>query len=285
LGILFDIYNYASHLFTLTFLLAENAETFSMKWTRLVSKIHRPVLQVLQWSSQLAVHNPMRTIAFITTLSFALAAIGLVTNFTYTVDEMVMWTPFGTPTESQRDWIETEWGVSQGVRPFVIFVHSDGRGILGQNPVAHLFEALDVIRNLDGYDDVCQMSPYVGPDGKHACKIHGAVQFWNSTTSIFEQQVTSDDDVIRAMSADRYPNNVPVYEYEIFGYPQRNETNHLLTSVISYTVVVNFPFIEESKALEEDALDVILQLRDKWASDPDNVLRLEAVAQRTFSDE
>jgi hypothetical protein len=256
-----------------------------VRWTRLVSKVHRPVLLVLQWLSQSAVHNPIRTIVYIIALSIALTAIGLATNFTYTVDETIMWTPFGTPTESQRDWIEAEWGTSQGVRPFVIFLHGDGRDILGQNPVAHLFEALDRIRNLDGYDDVCNMSPYIGPDGKNACKIHGAVQFWNSTTAIFQQEVASDEDAILAMSTERYPNNVPVYEYEIFGYPQRNATNQLLTSVISYTVVVNFPYIEESKALEEDALDAILQLRDTWAADPDNVLRLEAVAERTFSDE
>jgi hypothetical protein len=214
-----------------------------------------------------------------------MAAIGLATNFSYTVDETIMWTPFGTATESQRDWIEAEWGTRQGVRPFVIFLHGEGRNILGQNSIAHLFEALDLIRNLDGYDDVCTMSAYVGSDGNHTCKIHGAVQFWNSTTSIFEQQVTTDEDAILALSADRYPNTAPVYEYEIFGYPRRNATNDLLTSVISYTVRVELPFIEASKDLEEDALDAILQLRDTWAADPTIVLRLEAVAQRTFSDE
>jgi hypothetical protein len=260
-------------------------ETFSVKWTRLVSKIHRPILVVMHKLSQLAVHNPIRTIVYITALSFALAAIGLATNFAYTVDETVMWTPFGTATESQRDWIEAEWGARQGVRPFAIFVHAEGRNILGQKSVAHLFEALDLIRNLDGYDDVCKMSTYIGADGKNSCKIHGAVQFWNSSTSIFDQQVASDEDAIMAMSAERYPNNVPVYEYEIFGYPQRNITSNLLTSVTSYTVTVSFPFIEESKALEEDALDAILQLRDHWASDPTNVLRLEAAAHRTFTDE
>lgn len=267
------------------FLLKENTDNFSVRWTRLVSKVHRPVLVVLQASSQLAVRNPIRTLVSITILSVVMAAIGLATNFTYTVDETVMWTPFGTPTESHRDWIEAEWGARQGVRPFVVFLHGEGRNLLGQKPVEHLFEALDLIQRLDGYNDVCKMSAYVGSDGKNTCKIHGAVQFWNSTTSIFEQQVTSDDDAILAMSTDRYPNNVPVYEYEIFGYPRRNATNNLLTSVISYTIALNFPIIEESKALEEDALDAILQLRDTWAADPANVLRLEAVAQRSLSDE
>ena len=162
--------------------------------------------------------------------------------------------------------------------PFVIIVHANGKTVLGQDPVARLFDILDNIRSLDSFVSACN-----DDDVEHNnCEGLGAVQFWNSSSaSVFRDEVGSDDEVIQAMSASTFPNLFPVPENDIFGFPRRNTTSNLLTSVTSYTITMKIPaevYDPLYRLLVEDALDATLKLRDVWASDPDNDLNIEAIA-------
>ena len=122
----------------------------------------------------------------------------------------------------------------------VLFFHGKGDNVLGKEQVEGIFQALDTVRNLTDYDKVCSKSSNVDRYGKLTCEISGVTTFWNDTTSIFANQVSSDEQATVQMSATTFPDGTPVTRGDIMGLAQANDQN-LLVSAQSYTVVIRLP--------------------------------------------
>jgi len=61
---------------------------FSSQWSKFIKQhIHKPVMVMIQFITQLSAHNPKRVIGAVVTLSLVLLIIGLATNFTMDADE------------------------------------------------------------------------------------------------------------------------------------------------------------------------------------------------------
>ena len=105
---------------------------------------------------------------------------------------------------------------------FVLFFHSDGQDVLGLDQVTKVFEAVDAVRGVDKYDEMCADSLHVDlATNQTTCPISGIVQFWSSDYSIMQQQVSSDEEVIEAMSASSFPDGIPVNFDLVFGKTER----------------------------------------------------------------
>jgi len=64
------------------------ATGFSTQWSKFIKQhIHKPVMVMIQFITQLSARNPKRVIGAVVTLSLVLLIIGLATNFTMDVDE------------------------------------------------------------------------------------------------------------------------------------------------------------------------------------------------------
>jgi Niemann-Pick C1 protein len=140
------------------------------------------------------------------------------------------------------------------------------------------------MRGTEGHDAMCADSHYVNDFGDSACEMNGITAFWNDTASIFEEQVQSEGDVILALSAEFYPDGTPVAEKNSMGFPER-ESDGTLTSVLSYTVKMDFPDTDKAEKLESKALDTILDLSDAWKAESGTTFRVEIAADRSFGDE
>jgi hypothetical protein len=228
--------------------------------------------------------NPKKTVGLVTALSIFLAVVGILTNFNTEVSTDVMWTPRDSLTYEHKTWIEKESGFPKPPRYFSLLFHFDGENVLGQKEVQRMFDALDAVRELDGYDEVCADSDYQDDEGRRTCETHGAVRFWNLTTEIFQASVSTDEQAIAQLSESSFPDGLPVIENKIFGLAQRDDAGQL-TSVLSFWLYIFFPETDRAEEFEEKALDVILSLDDSWRSQSDSVLYMEVIAERSFPDE
>jgi hypothetical protein len=257
---------------------------FSTKWTTVVTGIHQPILTALHAVTSRAASNPKRTIGAVVVLSLLLFVGGLLTNFNVDVDDDSVWTPSGSRPVQHSKWIDNESGFPAETRDLILIFHSDGENVLGRDEVSRVFQAVDAVRGLEAYDTVCADSHYINDVGTSTCKMSGITAFWNDTVSIFDAQVQSDNDAILALSAEYYPDDTPVAEKNIMGFPER-ESDGTLTSALSYAVKINFPDTDQAEKLESKALDTILDLNDAWKAESGTTFRVEISAARSFDDE
>lgn len=212
-------------------------------------------------------------------LSLGVFALGLFTNFRVEVDGEILWTPQNSKPIQHKNWIDNASGFPREPRPFFMFFHQDGGNVIGKDQIDRVFKALDAVRSLPKYIEVCAESV-----SSKNCEVHGIVDFFSESADVFEEQVTSDADAFATLSSPAYPDGRPVSENDIMGKPIRDSSG-LLISALSFSIQIDLPETSKAEAFEKDALDAILELRNEWAKDPSAALLVEVQAVRSFEDE
>lgn len=233
-------------------------------------------MMVLQALTSVSAKNPKSTIAIVTALSVLLMIVGLLTNFTIDVDEDSLWTPTNSYAVKHNDWIRQESGFPKAPRYILLFFHSNGKNVLGKQPVDRIFETIDAIHNVPGFETICPLS-----NNTKICDLLGVPRFWNISKHIFESSVTNDEDAIRDMSSLTFPNGQTVVEDSVFGYPQRDPNTTLLTSVLGFSVIIRLPDTSDTIEWESDVVDAVLDLNSQW----NDGFRVEVQAESSFAEE
>jgi hypothetical protein len=192
----------------------------------------------------------------------------------------MLWTPRDSPVVDHRKWIDDHSGFPEEPREFFLFFHNNGNNIVFEENVHHVFEALDVVRSHPDYDIMCLDSEYHDENDVPICRIFGLTQFWNDTAALMQ----ADPNVIQTMSQSTFPDLSRVSEQSLYGYPERDEEG-TLTSALSFMLVIYFADTDLAEELELDAVDWIVDLDDKWKSDPNIDLRVEVSAYSSFDEE
>lgn len=273
--------------------------SFAELWARCVlNRIKAPIVRILVKVTRHAVAFPKSYIVSIITLSICLLILGLGTNFTAELDEDNAWTPKGSRALSHGDWIDDESGFPEESRYILLQVHAKGQNILeegvARDGVRRVFDAVEAVRTVPNYADLCAKheNPVMDQEtGQWTCPINGPMTFWNESRTIFDAEISSDEETITALSQLVYPNGQAVDRGLIMGYalPEVNSTDpdsYQLDSALSYVVVIELtPIDDEAEDVEKEAIDVIKKMRDEWASNTTNIFRLEIAAYRSFNDE
>lgn len=267
---------------------------FSKAWTKIVKTVHKPIMAVVLFLTTTSSRRPKQAILSVVTLSIALIVVGIFTNFNVDVDENVLWTPMGSKPIQYMNWITDESNFPVSPRYLVYFFHANGNNVIGQDHVQRVFEAIDVVRDQQVYKEVCAkngtkivaVDDSTGEVPEKTCDIFGVVQFWNTSTEIFETTVSSDQDVIEAVSEPTFPDGRPVAVGSVMGNVERDPTTDLITSALSFTVYVALPDVEEIEEPELDFVDSILALNTIWANRAGyDGFRVECQAQGSFGSE
>lgn len=196
-------------------------------------------------------------------------------------DEDMLWTPRDSPPAKHYKWIDKHSGFPKEPREFNMLFHDEGRNVISEENVGHVFDALDAVRNIPGYEDMCSESEYIDDlTNKPGCRIIGVTKFWNDTTSLYRK----DTNVLRTMSQTTFPDGARVSDDSLFGYPERDD-NGLLEFAQAYMIFIYFADTDKAEDFEEDAINVIVDLDNKWKDDPSINLRVEISAYRSFEDE
>lgn len=258
--------------------------SFSLKWTKTINTIRKPLYDVLHIMTRISAENPKRTISIITLLSLAVFFIGLATNFQMDSDEDMLWTPRDSPPAKHFEWIDDHSGYPEEPREFFLFFHNNGANIVNDedinNNLSLVFEALDMVRDLPGYDAMCLDSAYFDEFGQPECRVLGPTKFWGDDANI----LAKDEDVRKTMSNSVFPDQSRVSDESLYGYPERNDEG-LLVSTQSFMVLIYFADTDAAEDIEDVAVDMIVDLDDAWKSNPNVNLRVEVSAYSSFEDE
>lgn len=255
---------------------------FSFRWTKAINSLRKPLYDALHSITQLSARNPKLTVGFTVTLSIAILLIGLATNFDVDVETDLLWTPRDSKPVQHGKWIDDEAGFPEEKREFLMFFHNHGENVALEEHMGFAFQALESVRGLPGYDEVCSESDYTDHVTKEVtCQVSGVTKFWSNDESIYR----TDDQVMATMSAELFPDDGSRVEREsLFGYPTFDDNGNL-NYTQSFLVVIMLPDTDEAEDFEESAIDVILDLDDRWRANSTINLRVEVEAHRSFDDE
>jgi len=165
--------------------------------------------------------------------------------------------------------------------------------VLGRDQVQRIFEALDLIRGLPGYDELCQKGNYRDPfTNELTCEITSPTKFWEHNATLFNSKVTDDAATIAMLSNMTYPDGTLVAENEIFGTHKRF-ANNTLEEALLYMASIEFPDLSDADGfenlnedIENDVLDAILDgLRVDWQNEPGNDFEIEIDTWVSFENE
>lgn len=248
--------------------------------------VHEAIPQAIAAVALLPTRFPERSILACVLLSVTLITTGFLTNFTVSVDEFTIFTPFGVrPLDHQR-WIREASGFPKDPRMFGIVVHDRGNNVLGVDGMTRLFQATEALRAVPGFQELCQNAKYINPGtGNVTCRVRSSTRFWNYTFEAFRETVSSDEDVIRMLSQPTYPDGVPVDKENIFGTPVVDADTGLLISAKSYVSVFLFPDVPNVRDFEARAIDAMFPIQEQWRTDPANRFQMEFMSQRSYADE
>jgi Sterol-sensing domain of SREBP cleavage-activation/Patched family len=235
-----------------------------------------------------AARNPKTNILVVTLLSFGLLATGFFTNFNVNTDEQVIYAPFKSRSKMHHEWIKNDSNFPGNSRVFTLAIHANGDNILGSDYLRKVFQALDIVRAVPGYEEVCAAGDHINFDGIQTCKIVSVTRFFKDDMDAFEKAYAEggDEGVTKIISADTYENLTPVDTGFILGNNVKDEETGLISFVQSYNVFFFLANADEGgvDALEGLCLDRMAALRVEWANDG-SPLELEYFSMRSYSDE
>jgi len=256
----------------------------SEQWTNLINVIRAPIHRTILSISDHAAAHPWAYVVSVIAISLILVVTGLFTNFSIDVDEDTLWTPLNSRPLEHSSWISDDSGFNKDPRKFTALVHRSGKTVLGLEGIRRAFDAINIIRNTENYDELCSKVDHVDFNGDQTCPLLGVTSFWNDTESLYESSVSTDKEAIDAVSSQTFPNGSPVDIKAIMGNAIRGDDD-ILISVDSYFLTIQLPEEYASAEFEKKALDDLLDLRDAWAAEAGNDFVLSIFADRSFSDE
>ena len=220
-------------------------------------------------------------------VSFALAGIGLATNFHLEDDIVRLWTPQHATVVQHKEWMDTVFPVEPRILA-LLFHNADGSNLLqsssdnspttATNTLQYVQQAIDAIRSLPDYDTVCAESDYVDRDtNTHTCEIYGPSKFWNHDASTLNSW--NHNETIQHISELEFPDRMPIVQDKLYGFPVRenDQEDGLLVSVQSVWTYIFLP--PSAEEFEMDALEAI------WNLPNQKLLQVQVRAERSFADE
>ena len=283
------------------------------QWTNFTSGLHNLISHAVVGLSRYSARHPQTVLVTTTVVAFCLVPLGYVTNFSLEVEQEAILAPFHSLARDHFDWIEGASGFPESTRPFDLLIHRDGDNVLTVDTILRAFEALTVFSETPGYAKICAAGDYeTAVTGETTCRIHAATRFWWHNLTLFDEQVTTDQELREILSADEYPLGTPVGDHDfILGNYETFETladdgdgdmmdnnhnntthsgnmtaNKTLVSAQSYIIRIDLPVVDtQTSAFEDLVTEKMLKLRQAWADDSDNPVRLELFTFRSIPNE
>ena len=189
----------------------DNEEEFN-RWVRFMNYVRHVLTEAVTSIATVSATHPKKTAWGIVFLSFAVAGIGYATNFNMNVVADAMYTPKSSRIREHQNWVDHESGFPAMSRNLRMIVHNDGgdESVLTTEAVEGVFEVIDAVRNIPGYDEACATSDFKGVDGTPTCSIRSVALFWNNSVDTFRQEAPSNVDAVLQISKKQYPDLSPV---------------------------------------------------------------------------
>jgi len=165
------------------------------KWTKCMDRIkHGIILRPLIFLAKTSATYPNLTISLTITISFFLIVLGLATNFSVETSESILWNPTGSIDQKNKEWLDEEAGFPKQPGRIRVLFHARGENVLSIDAMHRAFDVIDLVRNFEGYDEICP---------ELLCEIQSPTGFWkNHNRTLFHQDIFDMNyDVKEALSS------------------------------------------------------------------------------------
>lgn len=255
------------------------------RWSAFVGRLGGMIASAVTALAMVAARNPYICIISTLVVSFCTLAFGAYWNFTLEVDNSELWPPSASASVTHMNWLYYESQFNYDYRFIELLVHANGKNVLTQDGVDHVFQAMSIIQNSQDYQQGCDWADLVGDANQVGeCHIHSISQFWNNSQATFQEDVESGANITSVMSAEHFPSGEAVDLSRIIGSPEFDDDGILLTAQ-SFLVKFDLPWSYETEDFELNALAALRSIQDDWKADDGNIYRLEIVAYRSYEDE
>jgi Patched family len=248
-------------------------------WSHFTSMLQHGILAFVVTLSLRAAKKPKTAILTVVCLSFGLLLTGYSTNFYVELKEEQMFAPLDSPVREQLRYID-QVEYPELVRYLILLVHNDGDNALTYEAVDILFQAVDLARNVEPYDEFC------GPEG---CDTVGIPRWWGMNSTLFREETKGSDELTRLrLSNNTWYDGTPVPQELFLGHLEKDE-NGICTSAQSLLTTINVPETgqdgHDAPYFELYVINALHELRNQIQQDPDISLSFEFVAVRSYPDE
>jgi hypothetical protein len=264
------------------------------RWILFTKWLHYYISYLVLMLAMKAARNPKRCIVSVITLSLFLAATGYSTNFSMALEDEALFAPYGSASREYMEYIETRPGFPQPSRVAILVVHADGNNVIGYEGMDRMFHAIDTVRGLSGFVDICSEVGLAEQDGQSSpCSVAGASAWWYDNRTVFQNETQGSDVIVRdTFSTDKFAGGTPVFHEFIFGNHIR-DSNGTMIRADSLVSAVQFPKLPAEGSdlgtitveLEVDIIDALKDVHDGWAIEDSNMFRLEFLTLRSMADE
>jgi len=239
------------------------------EWSKLLRKLHSPVLSLIKIVSCFSAKNPCKVILLTVVSSVSLLALGLFTNFNVVTDNHDLFAPFGSITEMHWNWIKKESDFDEAPLRTHLLIHANGNNVLGVEGLVKTFKIVDSVMDLPEYNAVC--NPLEGENSR--CGVQSVTQFWGNNFESFKDEITTDEEAIIAISNPKFPSGLLVDRLSIFGNPEFSLDGEYnigtMQAAQSYSIQLWYPK-ENTGKLNERLTDTILSIHEEWEEEYGN---------------
>jgi hypothetical protein len=193
-------------------------------WTRLTEdELHRWIRGTVVAFGTCSARNPWTTVLAVAIASFGIAITGVLTNFTMVYEHSTIFTPMNSLPALHGKWISEESGFEE-TNDMIMIIHAHGENVLQVPAVLKAFEALDTVRNAQGYDELCAQSSYINAETREpTCWVWSVTELWKHNRTLFEQAFVdrganaSTLGLVEAVSQSSTEDGFPIFHEFILG--------------------------------------------------------------------
>ena len=264
------------------------------RWVFLMDFLRKFITRSVLCITNHAANNPYSYAIGIPLLSLGLLGTGFATNFDMTVAAHDSLTGKTSIIRNRKDWVDNVSGFPSPPLSIRMMLHAQGVSVLTQQAVQHAFQVVHRVETTPGYDIVCtdelskkhynqKHTGYVGGFSSK-CHIRGMTMLWNNSPVIMAEQVTSNDDVISAVTVAKFPDGSDVDIREIMGRPSLHEGKIIAAESLLLEFIIPSAHAK-SASLETAVLESLVQLQKEWSNDPSTRIDLEVFTYLSLEQE
>lgn len=229
------------------------------RWSSIVKSTHGPILSCLQAIARVAVNNPWIAIGTVSIVSLLLVVAGVTVGEGIKMSTGNQFTPAGSRPYRHSQWISDTF-VGQR-RLFTMLIHKHGADVL-EDGIEHVFTALDTIRSLPGYADMCIDEDTNTVD----CQVFSVASFWDNNITTFRNSPAAQNRTLlgQAITQAVFSNGEPAPLSYLYGNVQHEDGRRAVSSLQSYSVSLFFTPGSRGRSFEVGALEAALALQKEW---------------------
>lgn len=198
-----------------------------------------------------------------------------VSNATAEVEEEVVELEDGRLDNTKRKY--------GGGTAFNILMHADMENIFTIEGMHRAFDIIDAVRSTPKYEERClKDDSYIDVVGKNTCDIKFITKFWNHNRTYFEENIKTEDDLFRAAHAVFFPDGELVDLPFVLAEGKEDANGRPVYGECFFGWVF---MKNERGAFEADLTEVLMETRNGWLSEPDNMYHLEFSGISAFESE